>query len=96
MKELKKLNCCGNPVTERRVYHEFIQGALKNLEELDTKPVKYRSHSISSNHRNSIPTNQEASQNVTEPKPTITLPPLVKLANAQSSDVKRYNSLIQK
>lgn len=95
MKELKILNCRGNPVTERRVYHEFIKGALKQLEELDTVVVQQRrSQSTASMNREVVSTQRTGSD--VEHRPTATLPPLVKLANSQSSDVRRYNSLIQK
>uniref|UniRef100_A0A914Q3G8 Uncharacterized protein n=1 Tax=Panagrolaimus davidi TaxID=227884 RepID=A0A914Q3G8_9BILA len=39
MYKLKKLNCQGNPVIERRVYHEFVKTQVKTLELLDNEPV---------------------------------------------------------
>ncbi|KAI6190143.1 hypothetical protein M3Y97_00084900 [Aphelenchoides bicaudatus] len=94
MKELKVLNCRGNPVTERRVYHEFIKSSLKQLEELDSVTVQQRrSQSMASNNREVVSSQRTGD---VENRPTATLPPLVKLANSQSSEVKRYNSLIQK
>lgn len=88
------MNCSGNPVTERRVYHEFIKSSLKSLEELDSSVVQRRSQSITPNAtREPMPT-QRTSQDATENRPN--LPPVVKLANVHSSDVKRYHSLIQK
>jgi hypothetical protein len=95
MKELKSLNCSGNPVTERRVYLEFIKGSLKNLEELDSASVQRRSQSITPNAREPMPTTQRTTQD-SETRSSANLPPLVKLANSQSSDVRRYNSIIQK
>jgi hypothetical protein len=95
IKELKTLNCRGNPVVERRVYHDFIKGSLKNLEELDSVIVQQRrGQSIASINRETVPTQQNGSD--VEHRQVATLPPLVKLANSQSSEVRRYNSLIQK
>lgn len=90
MKELKILNCSGNPVTERRVYHDFIIGTLKNLEELDSvaQPSRYQE----------IPSNSSSTQKTRadiEIQSAASLPPQIKLANAKSSDVKRYDNLKQ-
>uniref|UniRef100_A0A914Y7V9 Uncharacterized protein n=1 Tax=Panagrolaimus superbus TaxID=310955 RepID=A0A914Y7V9_9BILA len=39
MYKLKKLNCQGNPVIERRVYHEFVKTQVKTLEILDNEAM---------------------------------------------------------
>ncbi|KAH7722103.1 Protein T05H4.3 [Aphelenchoides avenae] len=39
MADLKEMNCAGNPVTERRVYTDFIKNQAKTLETLDEVPV---------------------------------------------------------
>lgn len=37
MKALRQLDCLGNPVTQRRVYLDYVKKQLPKLEELDSK-----------------------------------------------------------
>ncbi|KAI6237281.1 Leucine-rich repeat-containing protein [Aphelenchoides besseyi] len=92
MKELKTFNCLGNPVTERRVYHEFVKGSLKCLEQLDAVEIQRTSISTA-NQENQTAKVLAVDSSITQAP---SLPSLVKLANAQSSEVKRYHMLLQK
>lgn len=39
MSKLRKLSCIGNPVTERRVYKEYIRNHVSDLKELDKNQI---------------------------------------------------------
>ncbi|KAI6186361.1 Leucine-rich repeat-containing protein [Aphelenchoides besseyi] len=92
MRDLKTFNCLGNPVTERRVYHEFVKGSLKHLEQLDA--VEIQRTSISAANQENQTTKVLAVDSSITQAPS--LPSLVKLANAQSSEFQRYHTLLQK
>ncbi|KAI6223667.1 Leucine-rich repeat-containing protein 9 [Aphelenchoides fujianensis] len=95
MKELKTFNCTGNPVTERRVYHDFIRSSLKSLEELDAQTVQ-RAAAATAGGQEALQSVQKNPAGDLAPAMTAVLPPIVKLANQQSSDVKRFHALLQK
>ncbi|KAI6223088.1 hypothetical protein M3Y99_01465900 [Aphelenchoides fujianensis] len=96
MKELKTFNCTGNPVTERRVYHDFIRSSLKSLEELDAQTVQREAAAVVGGGPEALQSTQKNPAGDLVPATTAVLPPIVKLANQQSSDVKRFHALLQK
>ena len=85
-------------MTARRVFLEFVRSALKSLEELDSAPVEQAAAAASgdASMNGELESGGGAASVAADGRRSVNLPPLIKLAHADSTEVKRYQHMLAK